>query len=82
MEFENLKGVHQIKEKKGGLTMGAKWGDGFKDTGGVKFKNTNTVKVSSNGILINRSDLTDDFVEGDEIEISFPNKNQILLTKK
>jgi len=45
-------------------------------------RNYNTVKVSSNGILISQSNLTDDFVEGDEIEISFPNKNQILLTKK
>jgi len=62
--------------------MGVKWGDTFKDTDEVKFKDTNTVKVSSNGILISQSNLTDDFVEGDEIEISFPNKNQILLTKK
>jgi len=62
--------------------MGVKFGNGFKDTDGVKFKDTNTVKVSLNGILINRSDLPEDFSEGDEIEISFPNKNQILLTKK
>ena len=30
--------VPHPKEKKGGLTMGVKWGEGFKDTDGVKFK--------------------------------------------
>jgi len=74
--------VPHPKEKKGGLTMGVKWGEGFKDTDGVKFKDTSTVEVSSDGILIRRSDLPDGFVEGDEIEMSFPDKNQILLKKK